>query len=88
MKKMVCSDCVSGSALPRLSRKSELAAARALLSSGVGVREEVLLVVADRMLRDLDRVESSRGRHASTPAADVRVVVRSHRKRGGGVARV
>lgn len=80
------SDVVSGSALPRTSRDSEMAAARALLRSGVSERDAVLLTVADRMLRDMERLEEAPLR--PTPQALASVVVRSHRRRETSAARV
>lgn len=63
--------------------KRELEAARALLRSGRGEREDVLDVVVDRLLRDLARTPEPRGK-----TAPARVVVRRHRKRGEQLMKV
>lgn len=57
--------------------RRELEAARALLRSGRGEREDVLDVVVDGLLRDLERTPEPRGK-----TAPARVVIRRHRKRG------
>lgn len=66
--------------------RREVDAARLLLAKGLLERDDVLDVVAGRLLSDLDRLNGSppAGRIGSGP----RITVHGHRRRGGVLAPV